>query len=99
MAKLDMPVVTIVAERNTPVEMRDGTVRRADIYRTIGADSHPVLLIRNPYGEPMVRMSPVLPALDAGFAVVVQHCRGTGASDGEFVTFENEAADGADTIE
>jgi hypothetical protein len=29
--------------------------------------------------------------------VVVQHCRGTGASDGEFATFENEAADGADT--
>jgi putative CocE/NonD family hydrolase len=99
LAKLDMPVTTIVAERNTPAEMRDGTVLRADIYRTSGTDSHPVLLIRNPYGEPMVRMAPVLPAIEAGFAVVVQHCRGTGASDGEFATFENEAADGADTIE
>lgn len=99
MAKLDIPVVTIVAERNVPAEMRDGTVLRADIYRTNGAHSHPVLLIRNPYGEPMVRTAPVLPAIEADFAVVVQHCRGTGASDGEFVTFENEAADGADTIE
>ena len=43
--------------------------------------------------------SPVIPAIDAGFAVVVQHCRGTGTSDGEFVTFEDEAADGADAIE
>jgi putative CocE/NonD family hydrolase len=98
-AKLGLPVVTLVVERNTPVEMRDGTVLRADIYRTNGADSRPALLIRNPYGEPMVRTAPVLPAVEAGFAVVVQHCRGTGASDGEFVTFENEAADGADTIE
>ena len=48
MAKLDMPVTTIAAERNTPVEMRDGTVLRADIYRTTGTDSHPVPLIRNP---------------------------------------------------
>ncbi len=99
MAKLDVPVAAITGERNAPVEMRDGTVLRADIFRTEAAGSRPVLLIRNPYGEPMVRMAPVLPAIEAGFAVVVQHCRGTGASDGEFVTFESEAADGADTIE
>jgi putative CocE/NonD family hydrolase len=99
MAKLDVPAVSIAAVRNVPMEMRDGTVLRADIYRTSAADSQPVLLIRNPYGEPMVRTAPVLPAVEAGFAVVVQHCRGTGTSDGEFVTFENEASDGADTIE
>jgi uncharacterized protein len=98
-AKLDVPVVAIRGERNTPIEMRDGTVLRADIFRTDSADSHPVLLIRNPYGEPMVRTAPVLPAIEAGFAVVVQHCRGTGASDGDFVAFESEAADGMDTIE
>ena len=47
----------------------------------------------------MVRSAPVLPAVEAGFAVVVQHCRGTGMSDGDFVTFEDEAADGVDTVE
>jgi uncharacterized protein len=99
MAKLDVPAVSITAARNVPIQARDGTVLRADIYRTAAADSQPVLLIRNPYGEPMVRTAPVLPAIEAGFAVVVQHCRGTGLSDGEFITFENEAADGADTIE
>ena len=54
MAKLDVAVVTIAVERNVPVEMRDGTVLRADVYRTEGTDPHPVLLIRNPHGEPMV---------------------------------------------
>jgi len=58
-AKLDVPVVAIRGERNTPIGMRDGTVLRADIFRTDSADSHPVLLIRNPYGEPMVRMAAV----------------------------------------
>ena len=59
MAKLELPVVAIKGERNTPIGKRDGTVLRADIFRTDSADSHPVLLIRNPYGEPMVRMAAV----------------------------------------
>lgn len=98
MAKLDVPAGTITVERNAPIEVRDGTVLRADIFRTAAGGSHPVLLVRNPYGAAAVRTVPVLPAVDAGFAVVLQDCRGTGVSDGEFVTFENEAADGADTI-
>ena len=101
MAKLDVPAVAITGERNAPAEMRDGTVLRADIYRTDTDPvvARPVLLIRNPYGEPMVRMAPIVPAIEAGFAVVVQHCRGTGTSDGEFATFEGEAADGVDAVE
>lgn len=99
MAKLDIHAVTAVVEHNAPVEMRDGTILRADVYRPASGGPFPVLLIRTPYGEPMLRAgTPVLPALDEGFAVVAQHCRGTGTSDGEFVPFEAEAADGADTI-
>jgi uncharacterized protein len=97
-AKLDVPVVAIRGERNTAIEVRDGTVLRVDIFRTDSADSHPVLLIHDPYGEPMVRMAPVLPAIEAGVAVVVQHCRGTGTSDGAFVAFESETAHGVDTL-
>jgi uncharacterized protein len=98
-AKLDVPAVQVLAEHNTPAPMRDGTTLRADVYRPAAGGPFPVLLIRTPYGEPMARTAPVRPALDAGFAVVVQHCRGTGASDGDFVAFESEAADGADTVE
>ncbi len=99
MAKLDVPAVQVLAEYNAPVEMRDGTTLRAAVYRPASGGPFPVLLIRNPYGEPMVRAAPVRPALDAGFAVVLQDCRGTGTSDGEFLTFESEALDGADSVE
>jgi uncharacterized protein len=79
--------------------VRDGTLLRADIYRPAHDGPFPALLIRTPYGEPAIRTAPVLPALDAGFAVVLQYCRGTGTSDGDFTPFENEAADGVDVIE
>jgi putative CocE/NonD family hydrolase len=98
-AKLNLPSVPLLAEHNTPVSMRDGTVLRADIFRPAEGSPFPVLLVRTPYGEPMIRSAPVLPAIDAGFAVVLQHCRGTGTSDGDFTPFEHEAADGVDTIE
>ena len=98
MAKLDLPSVPVVAEHNTALPARDGTLLRADIYRPARGGPFPALLIRTPYGEPAIRTAPVLPALDAGFAVVLQYCRGTGTSDGEFTPFENEADDGVDVI-
>ncbi len=98
MAKLNLPSTPMLAEHNAPAAMRDGTVLRADIYRPAEGGPFPVLLVRTPYGEPMVRTAPVLPAIEAGFAVVLQHCRGTGTSDGEFTPFENEPDDGVDTI-
>jgi hypothetical protein len=99
-AKLDLASVALVAEHNAPMAMRDGTTLRADVHRAATGGPFPVLLIRTPYGEAMMRaIIPVIPAIDAGFAVVLQHCRGTGASDGQFVTFEHEADDGVDSIE
>jgi putative CocE/NonD family hydrolase len=99
MAKLNLPSVLVTAEHHAAIPMRDGTVLRAEIYRRVEGTPFPVLLVRSPYGEPMLRAAPVLPAIEAGFAVVLQHCRGTGASDGEFTPFEPEADDGIDTIE
>ena len=98
MAKLNVTALPVLVDHDTPIEMRDGTVLRADVHRPARGGPFPVLLIRNPYGEQMIRTAPVVPALEAGFAVVVQACRGTGRSDGDFVPFENEAADGVDTI-
>lgn len=99
MAKLNLPSVPLLATHNAPAQMRDGTILRADIYRAAGGGPFPVFLVRTPYGEPMVRSAPVLPAIEAGFAVVLQHCRGTGTSDGEFTVFASEGDDGVDTIE
>jgi putative CocE/NonD family hydrolase len=98
-AKLTVQSVPMVAEHNAAIPMRDGVVMRAEVYRPARSGPFPVLLVRTPYGEPMSRGVPVLPAIDAGFAVVLQHCRGTGTSDGDFAPFASEADDGVDTIE
>lgn len=81
-----------------PMTTRDGTVLRAVVHRTADGGRQPVVLVRNPYGEPLTRNLPIWSLLGAGFAVVVQDCRGTGESDGEFVPFEGEAADTVDAI-
>jgi uncharacterized protein len=99
MAKLDLTAVPLVAEHNAAIPMRDGTLLRADHYRPASGGPFPALLIRTPYGEPAIRTAPVLTAVDAGFAVVLQYCRGTGTSDGDFTPFEGEADDGVDCIE
>jgi putative hydrolase, CocE/NonD family len=96
MAGTPQRVDAAVLER-IEVPMRDGIRLRGVLYRA-GGEPRPALLVRNPYGEPMARTIPVLPFLDAGFNVLVQYCRGTGGSEGELRTFENEAADGLDTI-
>jgi hypothetical protein len=98
-ATLDLPAVSLRVEHDLPIGMRDGTLLRADVFRPADGGPFPVLLIRNPYGEPMARLAPVLPAVAAGLAVVIQHCRGTGTSDGDFVPFASEVLDGADTVE
>lgn len=97
MAGSPQRVDTAVLER-VEVPMRDGVRLRGVLHRVDGAP-RPVLLVRTPYGEQMTRSLPVLPALEAGFAVLVQYCRGTGGSDGELRTFEDETADGLDTLE
>jgi len=89
----------IGALRGGEAVMTDGTVLRATIHRAGVSGPGPVLLVRNPYGEPMSRNVPVAPFNTAGFTVVVQDCRGCGTSDGEFVPFENEESDTLDSIE
>jgi len=43
-AKLDVPATRLLVEHNAPVEVRDGTVLRADIFRTETARSVPAML-------------------------------------------------------
>jgi putative CocE/NonD family hydrolase len=60
--------------------MRDGVVLRADVYRQSGSGRNPVLLERTPYGKTFPRMVldtvHVLNAVEAGYTVVIQDCRG-----------------------
>ena len=79
--------------------MRDGVVLRADVIRPGGDWPAPVILMRNPYGPIVARANlDPLRAVAGGFAVVMQSVRGTGASDGEFVPWAQEEADGYDSV-
>jgi putative CocE/NonD family hydrolase len=99
-----IPEQKIKVEINVPATMRDGTILRADVYRPDTAEPHPTLIIRTPYDKSDPRLNllfnPIRVA-KSGYAVVVQDCRGTMASDGEFNPFEVdvEAKDGYDTVE
>ncbi|MEU4830237.1 CocE/NonD family hydrolase [Streptosporangium sp. NPDC023615] len=99
MPNLDRPPLPLAAEHDTPFPMRDGTILRGDVHRPASGGPFPTLLVRSPYGEGSFRSAPRVPALEAGFAVVLQHCRGRGSSDGVFRPWRDEGADGHDTIE
>ncbi len=84
------------------IRMRDGTRLDADIYRPASSDSFPVLLQRQAYGRRIAcTICYAHPAWYAaqGYIVVVQDIRGRGTSEGEFAVGENEAVDGAETID
>ncbi|MEJ2631790.1 MAG: CocE/NonD family hydrolase [Acidihalobacter sp.] len=81
---------------------RDGLALVADVYRPPGPGTHPVLLMRQPYGRRIAStVTYAHPAWYArqGFIVVVQDVRGRGGSEGLFEPFVNEAADGLDTLD
>ncbi|MVZ99385.1 CocE/NonD family hydrolase [Actinomadura sp. LD22] len=99
MTKLDRPALPAVTVLAQPIVMRDGTVLRADVHRPAGDGRHRTLLMRGPYGEGVFRSVPVGAHLRAGMAVVLQHCRGRGDSDGEFTPWADEGRDGADTVD
>lgn len=89
--------------RGVAVVVRDGCQLATDVYLpghpgTVGR--LPALLLRTPYD----RLSPqqqeaAQEFARAGYAMVVQDCRGRFGSDGHFVLGQHEAEDGYDTVE
>lgn len=96
------PAEDVIVERGRPVEMRDGCRLSADVYRPAqGSTELPRLLLRLPYDRRLPNETVYAhPSWYAGngFVVAVVDCRGTGASDGEFTAFVDEASDGYDAI-
>ena len=91
----------MAVERDLAVPMRDGTVLRADLYRPQGAERSAVLVYRTPYGKHRAAedYETHLEAVRRGYAVLLQDVRGRYASEGSFVPYRHEGADGYDTIE
>jgi hypothetical protein len=79
--------------------MPDGAELLADRWYPIGAvvNGAPIILLRTPYGR---RQWSILGRIFAerGYQVVIQSCRGTFGSGGDWVPMRNEEADGRETL-
>lgn len=89
-------------DRDVPVEMRDGTTLRADVYRPDDDAKHPAILFRS-YHRAYGSRSPILhDLLNAGYVFVNSDIRGRGGSGGDWKPEKNfivEGPDGYDSIE
>lgn len=95
--ELQLPSVEPKFEENVMVPMRDGTKLATNIHRPDAPGKYPVILIRSPYGKFGKDFGEARKYVSAGFAMVVQDCRGRGNSEGEWDPFRHEAEDGLDT--
>ncbi len=93
----------IKVTRDVSVQMRDGTILYADVFRQDNDGKYPVLLQRTPYNKQDYRNgqteTDIFGAVGRGYVVVIQDCRGRYTSDGEFKPFHQEINDGYDTVE
>jgi uncharacterized protein len=96
----------IRVDKNVPMEMRDGVVLRADVYRPDDQLKHPAILMRTPYNKNVYGDNGQLrfiEAASAGYAMVNQDLRGRFASEGTYdggdLFFTVEGPDGYDSIE
>jgi hypothetical protein len=96
---LPAPVCEVTVERAIAVPADDGITLLTDHYRPQLAGPAPTLLVRSPYGRSLM-WDYLYGALFAqqGFHVVLQSCRGTGGSGGEFDPLRHEAADAQATV-
>jgi uncharacterized protein len=90
----------IAVTRDIPIPMPDGVVLFADHYAPRGSSRLPTILIRSPYGRKGIwSILMVVPYAERGYQVLIQSCRGTAGSGGEFVYARHEHDDGLAIIE
>jgi putative CocE/NonD family hydrolase len=89
----------IAVDKNLEVPMHDGIILRANRYYPRRVQDLPTVLVRTPYGRS--RLGIVWGQLfpERGFQVLIQSCRGTDDSGGEFDPFRGEREDGLATLE
>src|SRR5260370_9409042 len=76
----------IAITRDIPIPMPDGVVLLADHYAPRGGSKLPTLLVRSPYGRKgFFSALTALPYAERGYQVLIQSCRGTAGSGGQFL--------------
>ncbi len=89
----------VAVDRDLKVPMSDGTVLLADHYIPVPVASAATVLVRCPYGRGLpfgVGSAQII--AERGYHVLLQSCRGTFGSGGDFEPMRNEIADGQDTV-
>lgn len=89
-------MVGVRAELDQRMTVRDGTMLATDVHLPAGAGPFPTLIVRTPYDR---RSIDVAGGLAAGFAVMVQDCRGRYESEGVWEPFVHEVEDATDAFE
>src|ERR1700690_1594933 len=88
-----------IFEADVKTPMRDGVNLAANVFRPKGEGPFPVILMRTPYGKPDDKSDEAKRYTAAGYAMVVQDCRGRGKSEGVWDPFRYDVQDGYDTQE
>jgi len=83
---------------NVRIPMRDGVTLETLLFHPRMEGKHPTMLIRVPYGLGAFGAAAETFA-ERGFNVVIQACRGTAKSGGDFDPLSHERADGLDTLD
>jgi len=74
-------------DSNRMIPMRDGTQLAANVFRPKADGRYPVILMRSPYGKPEANFGDAKRYTAAGYAMVLQDCRGRGKSEGSWDPF------------
>jgi uncharacterized protein len=89
----------VLIDPQVAVPMSDGTTLLADHYIPVTGQPAVTVLVRCPYGRGgPFSMSMAQLIAERGYHVLMQSCRGTFGSGGDFVPMRNEISDGQDTV-
>lgn len=98
-----MTTLSYHVARDVETPMRDGVVLRGDVWLPDGPGPFAAIVFRTPYNKSQLVSDFLRPqqAVEAGFAVVVQDCRGRFRSEGRWrpLMWAQEGEDGYDTVE
>lgn len=81
------------------VAMRDGVKLATNVFLPKGDGPFPTILARTPYSKDGAFFANSSRYTNAGYAYVVQDCRGRFRSEGDYRPFETDRDDGYDTVE
>lgn len=96
--KLEKPTHKLVVDKDLAMTTSDGVVLLAHRYHGGQSAPAPAILMRSPYDRQGLLSFEAALFAQRGFQIVIQSCRGTFGSGGEFSPYRNEQRDGAEAV-